>query len=184
MISSAPVPAAVFEEFLAANSQWRPDQREALVEKDLVTGEYLLDSGNADDGSITAVSWYAARAFCAWLSERLPASMADYEVRLPTEAEWEYAAKSADPGARFSAFWEWCADPYAPLAFIRAAPEAIAAVSSPERAVRGGSRLNPAGSATVEIRASLPPDFCSPFVSFRPVIAPKGSDAPFGSGLY
>jgi formylglycine-generating enzyme required for sulfatase activity len=37
------------------------------------------------------VSWYEAMAFCRWLSGRL-----GYEIRLPTEWEWEKAARSTD----------------------------------------------------------------------------------------
>ena len=37
------------------------------------------------------VRWYEAVAFCAWLSEHL-----GYTVRLPTELEWEKAARSTD----------------------------------------------------------------------------------------
>lgn len=40
---------------------------------------------------MTAVSWYEAMAFCAWLNERHPPGP-DWTICLPTEAEWEVAA--------------------------------------------------------------------------------------------
>ena len=178
MISDAEVSAAVFQRFLAEVPQWQPENRDALIARGLVSADYLAEDQAFPEGAetasagVTAVSWYAAEAFCEWLNEQVPASLGNYKVRLPTEAEWEYAAKIFQRQDKTLAApaWEWCGGPYAPLGNITASGAAIDAIGSPERPLRGGAWHSAAG---IETRASLPPGACSPFVSFRPVIAPR-----------
>jgi formylglycine-generating enzyme required for sulfatase activity len=183
-VTEVPIPA--YADFLDAVPRWRQDQKEALEREGLVSGDYLADfdlsippyGARKIDSGVGSVSWFAANAFCEWLTGKLPNSFSGWEVRLPTEAEWEYAAKSVqrwegrggvsgtDGGA-----WEWCLNPYSPLPFLEAPPSAVAQTGSPQRPVRGGSLLNTTSPLNPETRASLPPSACSPFVSFRPIIA-------------
>jgi len=157
LISETAVPYSLFQTFLSENPEWKDGYTD-------YNDEIVLNShGN---GIITGVSWYAACAFCSWFTKRLPASMSEMEVRLPTEAEWD-AAKTSVKSMEASG-WEWCADPYVPLQFIAASQWAIEAAGSPERSLRGRP-----SSSSPDTRASLPPEFSSPFVTFRPVIAEK-----------
>ncbi|MDR2159810.1 MAG: SUMF1/EgtB/PvdO family nonheme iron enzyme [Treponema sp.] len=167
LIGETAVSKEAFEQFLQARPQWGRDRLPVLIDEGLVNGDYLSPSG---DGPVTAVSWHAAAAFCAWLGESLPPSMDSWELRLPTEAEWEDAEGMAEFHEMTGDVWEWCADPFVPLPFLPAPARAIEAVGSPQRPVRGGAWVN---TGTAAARGSLPPELCSSFVSFRPVIVPR-----------
>jgi len=45
---------------------------------------------------VVSVSWYEACAYAAWATERLREAGQEGELRLPTEAEWERAARGTD----------------------------------------------------------------------------------------
>ncbi len=74
-----------------------------------------------DRQPVTGVSWENARRFCEWLSAELPSGHGPIE--LPTEAEWEWAARGED-GRKYP--WGSSPPPSVERAiFGRGAPDAV-----------------------------------------------------------
>ena len=61
----------------------------------LVRGRYYARRGCADHPA-NGVTWYGARHYCQWLSD-----ITGRAYRLPTESEWEYAARGGLEGKRY-----------------------------------------------------------------------------------
>lgn len=93
-----PVTVAQFAEFIKA-TKYRPTdecdtQRVNKMHGANWTDPEVLDQG--DNEPVVCVSWKDATAYAAWL-----AKTSGKPYRLPSEAEWEYAARAGETGAHF-----------------------------------------------------------------------------------
>ncbi|UQA62322.1 bifunctional serine/threonine-protein kinase/formylglycine-generating enzyme family protein [Polyangium aurulentum] len=71
-----------------AEGRWEPSP--ALIEGD-ARKRFPYEEGYFWNVPVVLVDWFDAAAYCAWRSER-----EGFEIRLPTELEWEKAARGTD----------------------------------------------------------------------------------------
>lgn len=156
-------------------------------------GIYIYDYPN---NPVVAISWYDAQAYCQWLSKVL-----DQTVRLPREAEWEYAAQNSTPGTilenshaeilpttkvgsyppnsyqlydMLGNVWEWCSDWYAPDYYGQSPTDNPTGPTEGEyRVMRGGSWAESQQSSRITKRNKGLPTGGSPTIGFRVVITKK-----------
>lgn len=93
--------------------------RKAATVKDDHTRPYLWDDPhyNAPDQPVIGATWHEALAFTKWLTEHYRTNGiigVDEVIRLPSEAEWEYAARGPN-----SLIYPWGNDWDASKSFIR-----------------------------------------------------------------
>jgi ergothioneine biosynthesis protein EgtB len=91
------------------------------------------------------VSYYEADAFARWSGKDLP-----------TEGEWEVAARSGGLGDAFGIVWQWTRSAYTPYPGYKAAPSALGEYNGKfmvnQMVLRGSSLATPAGHSRPSYR--------------------------------
>src|SRR6185436_16056988 len=111
---------------------------------------------------VTRVTWAQAVAYCDWLSKK-----EGKPVRLPTEAEWEFACRGGQ--AIGSRVLEWCLDwygPYEPGDQV----DPVGRADGVARVVRGGTRPSD--------RSAFLPEDANRLTGFRIVIGEMPATKP------
>ncbi len=180
------VPAFTIDSTLVSNAQymefvldggyekspfWNAAAHKDLIQKARLAPRYWVRDGEhwrstrfgmptalPPDEPVRHVSLYEAQAYCAWAGRRLP-----------SEAEWTFAALSGDALFCWGDLWEWTSSPFEPYPGF--APDAYREYSAPwfktHQVLRGASFATQPRMRSAAYRNFYMPEQDDIFVGFR-----------------
>ena len=181
-----------FARFVESNSFWSINNKHTLIQNGLVDDQYLLDIDLQipDDMPIRNISWYAADAYCNWVSDSIPNEYENLYMTLPSKEQWQYAASTFSgtytstissapvftilPVNFMGNVWEFSSDTFLPTgsALYRSIDTELNEEWT-QRIVLGGSWANSPSDISSYTIGSIEPSSCSEFIGFRPVLLQK-----------
>lgn len=177
-----PVSEAMYYYFVKDNPQWAASEMENLIKQGLVD-EYYLDGVTLSSVNLLRpvknISYYAAQAFCVWLSE-----LTGRKVFIPEEVQWTTGANLSDssfqkqltpekaefgPSGVLGSVWEFTSTPYVPMfsLFDYSIYDVLEKYDvQAEVIIKGGSYISDPTVTTYTIGTS-PLSMCSDYMGFR-----------------
>ncbi len=171
-----------YVDFIKEVPYWSKENLQTLIE-DKVADSYYLADVNTDSPSETRpvrnISYYAAAAFCSWLS-----SKTGKNVALPTENQWIEAASGAEQSyqrtlvsastsdtivSMFGGVWEFTSSPYIPGARFsdEVAQQFLSTGAEADVVVKGGSFVNSSSEISLWTAGAWECSSCSDYLGFR-----------------
>ncbi len=180
-IALRPVSEYEYALFTEENPEWSVNNKDNLIKEGLVDENYLrgivLSTNYISSRPIRNISYYAAASYIEWLSEK-----DGIEYRLPSEAEWSYAAYSVQekryatslnwadmdltkPQMMMGGIWEFTETEYVPLSRLLGYDGY--SIENDDVVIKGGSYINSADVISADTTGLMSKARCSDYTGFR-----------------